>query len=120
MKAVDVNVGRGSGVFIRMTDELDRTALVSYLRAKAALFLDLGATGLYLFGSRARGDHRPDSDIDLFIDFDSTKKVPNLFKMVGAEQELTRELGLNVTITTRGSLHSMMKDEIEREAIRII
>ena len=103
-----------------MTDPLERTTLINRLRARADLLRELGATSLFLFGSRARGDHRPDSDVDLFIDFDPARKIPNLFKIVGAEQELTRELGVDVTITTRGSLHPEMKDAIWRDAIRIM
>jgi len=32
-------------------------------------------TNVYLFGSRVRGDHRPDSDVDLHIDFDFGKDL---------------------------------------------
>ncbi|MGP0092031.1 MAG: nucleotidyltransferase family protein [Xanthobacteraceae bacterium] len=35
-----------------------------------------GATGLFIFGSRAVGTQRPDSDLDLFIDYDPEVKFP--------------------------------------------
>jgi predicted nucleotidyltransferase len=31
---------------------------------------------VYLFGSRARGDHRPDTDVDLYIQYQDTKRKP--------------------------------------------
>ncbi len=31
---------------------------------------------IVLFGSRARGDHRPDSDIDLFVEMETTLRPP--------------------------------------------
>lgn len=31
---------------------------------------------IVLFGSRARGDHQPDSDIDLFVEMDSPLRPP--------------------------------------------
>jgi predicted nucleotidyltransferase len=41
-----------------------------------------GATGLYIFGSRARGTNRPDSDLDLFIDYDPDVRVPKLLRLM--------------------------------------
>jgi uncharacterized protein len=76
--------------------------------------------GLYIFGSRARGDHRPDSDLDLFIDYDPAAKVPDLFRLMQLEEELGKALGVPVTITTRNALHPLMKERIEREAIRVL
>ena len=60
-----------------------------------------------------------DSDVDLFIDYDPDEKVPSLFQLIGAEQSLALELGVPVTLTTRDSLHPMMKAAIEHDAIRI-
>jgi len=47
---------------------MDRAALIAILKTYDAPLRNNGATGLYIFGSRARGDHRRDSDLDLFID----------------------------------------------------
>lgn len=41
------------------------TALDSFLRKIAGIRGDV--VELYLYGSRARGDHRPDSDYDVFV-----------------------------------------------------
>ena len=39
--------------------------------------------------------------------------------LVGIKLALEDTLGLDVSVTTRNSLHPMMKDDIEREAIRV-
>jgi uncharacterized protein len=99
---------------------MDRNAVIDVLRDYAAALRANGATGLYIFGSRARGDERAGSDLDLFIDFDPATKIPNLFRLMQIEEEISRAVGVPVTITTRNALHPLMKDAIERDAIRIL
>ena len=36
------------------------------------------------------------------------------------EEALSKTLGVPVTITTRNALHPLMRDSIEREAIRVM
>lgn len=99
---------------------MDRTAITALIEKHAALFRSSGATGVYLYGSRARGDHGPDSDLDLFIDYDAARQVPSYFRLIEIEQELAGDTGMPVSITTRQSLHPLMKDAIERDAVRIM
>jgi predicted nucleotidyltransferase len=99
---------------------MDRAPLIAALKAYDAALRENGATGLYIFGSRARGDHRPDSDVDLFIDYDPAAKIPNMFRLMQIEEELRKALGMPVTITTRNALHPLMKDQIECEAVRVL
>jgi predicted nucleotidyltransferase len=94
--------------------------LLDSLRNYEASLRESGATGLFLFGSRARGTDRGDSDLDLFIDYDLSAKVPNMFRLMQIEERISRDLGIPVTITTRNALHPLMKDSIERDAIRVL
>jgi hypothetical protein len=99
---------------------MDRAALIAALKTYDAALRQNGATGLYIFGSRARGNYRPDSDLDLFIDYDPETKVPNIFRLMQLEDEISERVGMPVTITTRNALHPLMKRDIEREAIRVL
>ena len=99
---------------------MDRVNLIEILRKYDAVLRANGATGLFLFGSRARGTNRTDSDLDLFIDFDPAVKIPNIFRLMQLEDEISRALGFSVTITTRNALHPLMKDRIVRDAIRVL
>jgi len=99
---------------------MDRAALIEALRSYDATLRENGATGLFIFGSRARGTHRSDSDLDLFIDYDPAERVPNIFRLMQLEEEISEALGIAVTITTRNALHPLMKDSIERDAVRVL
>ena len=99
---------------------MTRAALIDVLRSYDAALRESGATGLFLFGSRATGQARADSDLDLFIDYDPAAKIPNLFRLMQIEEEIAQVLGIPVTITTREALHPQMKAGIERDAVRIM
>jgi predicted nucleotidyltransferase len=99
---------------------MDRRALIEALKRYDAALRESGATGLFIFGSRARGANRPDSDLDLFIDYDAAEKVPNIFRLMQLEEEISEALGIAVTITTRNALHPLMRDNIERDAVRVL
>lgn len=99
---------------------MDRNVLIERLRGYDGALRESGATALFLFGSRARGTHRPESDIDLFIDYDTDAKIPSLFRLMQIETEISEALGAPVTITTRAALHPLMKASIEQDAIRVL
>ncbi len=66
-----------------------------------------------LFGSRARGNFRPDSDVDLIVEFDE-KKIVTLFDLSGIMIDLEEIFGLKVDV-----IHGPKKDswmiEIDKE-----
>ena len=87
-------------------------------RDRADAFKTEGATALLIYGSRARGTHRPDSDLDVFVDYDPGKKF-TLFNLAGVKLVIEDELNIEAHVTTRDSLHPKLKDEIERQAVRV-
>jgi len=98
---------------------MKRTELIEALRTYDAVLRENGATALYVFGSRARGDDRPDSDLDLFIDYDPKARIPSMFRLMQIEETISSSLGVPVTITTRDALHPLMRKSIERDAVRV-
>lgn len=61
------------------TADLSREDLLRGLRALRPQFEALGVTAMTLFGSRARGDNRADSDIDLMIEVGEDFSIHELF-----------------------------------------
>jgi predicted nucleotidyltransferase len=98
---------------------MNRAALIEVLKTSDAALRENGATGLFIFGSRALGTERPDSDLDLFIDYDPAAKIPNMFRLMQIEEKISDALGIPVTITTRDALHPLMKSSMERDAVRV-
>jgi len=65
-----------------------------------------------LFGSRARDEERPDSDVDLLVRFNQQK---GLFELVGLEHDLSEALNLHVDVVTEGSLSPLLKSEVLKD-----
>jgi len=73
-----------------------------------------GARRVRLFGSVARGDSRPDSDIDLLVEMEPGRSFLDL---VGLWQDLEQLLGRKVDLLTDGGLSPHLKDRIYSEAV---
>jgi predicted nucleotidyltransferase len=97
---------------------VNRTEAIARLRGNADAIKARGATSLYLFGSTVRDEAQPGSDLDLFIDYDPARKF-SLVDLVGLKLLLEDELGVGVDVTTRDSLHPMLREEIENSAVRV-
>ncbi len=69
---------------------------------------------LSLFGSVLRDDFRPDSDIDVLVEFEEGH-VPG-FGIVGIENELGRLVGRKVDLRTPNGLSRYFREEVIREA----
>lgn len=77
-----------------------------------------GVEAAYLFGSTARGEARPDSDLDVFIDIAPNARF-SLLDLAGVHRILNEAIGRKVDVTTRESLHPKLRGEIERDAVRV-
>jgi predicted nucleotidyltransferase len=97
---------------------MTRTEAVQKLKQCADAVRARGATSLYLFGSTVRGEAVNDSDLDVFVDYDPAKKF-SLVDLVDIKLLLERELGIEVDVTTRDSLHPLLRNDIERTAVRV-
>ena len=72
-----------------------------------------GARNLRLFGSEARGDARPDSDIDLLVDMEDGR---SLLDLIGLGQDLEDLLGRHVDVVTASSLHPRIRENVLADA----
>ena len=73
-----------------------------------------GAERIYLFGSYARGEALPGSDVDLRID---KGKIRGLFALSGLRLALEEQLGTKVDLLTSDSLDHAFLDRIRPEEV---
>ena len=65
-----------------------------------------------VFGSYARGEAKPESDVDLLVEFSERK---SLLDLVGIEQELSEALGVKADLLTEKSISPYLIDRIKKE-----
>jgi predicted nucleotidyltransferase len=70
---------------------------------------------LSLFGSVLHGNFRPDSDVDLLVEFDP-RHIPGFLKLALMEQELSEVIGKKVDLRTPHELSKYFRDEVLSEA----
>jgi len=70
---------------------------------------------LSLFGSALRGDYRPDSDVDVLVDF-APEARRSLFDLVEMEEELRRIFGREVDLVEKKAVEES-ENYIRRRAI---
>jgi len=75
-----------------------------------------GATNIRLFGSMARGDDRPDSDIDLLVDL---KAGRHLLDLIAIKQDLEDLLGRRVDVTTERSISPYIRDCVLKDIVQL-
>ncbi len=75
----------------------------------------MGVKSLAVFGSVARGEARPDSDVDLLVEFN---RPIGLFKFVEVKEYLESILGCAVDLGTPKSIRPQLRERILSEAVR--
>jgi predicted nucleotidyltransferase len=73
---------------------------------------------LALFGSVLRRDFRPDSDVDVLVEYEPDAKVTYL-DMAGQEIELSRMIGRKVDLREPGELSRYFRDKVVATAVSI-
>jgi uncharacterized protein len=91
---------------------------LSALKSLEASLREQGVSALYLFGSLARGEAGPESDIDLAFDIAPDVKF-SLFDQAQITCELTDALGTKVDFVPRRAIHPYIRDRIEAEQIKV-
>jgi predicted nucleotidyltransferase len=87
------------------------------LTRNRAKFRRFGVAHLSVFGSTARDQAGPHSDVDLLVEFDPQAHV-GLFAFVELLDLLGDILGTRIDLATPGALRPEMRDHILEEAVR--
>jgi uncharacterized protein len=72
-----------------------------------------GAFNVRIFGSAARGEEGPESDIDFLVELEPER---SLFDLGGLQDEMKSLLGCEVDIVTEKGLHWYIRDQVINEA----
>jgi predicted nucleotidyltransferase len=76
-----------------------------------------GARNVRVFGSVARGDDGPTSDVDLLVDLDEDV---SLLGLTGLGNELSDLLGVSVDVVPASMLKPRLRDRVLAEAVPLV
>jgi uncharacterized protein len=93
-----------------------RDEIIEQLRADRRELDTYGVEAIGVFGSVARGDDRPDSDVDIVVDF-LPESMPGLFRFAGLKLHLEALLSRPVDLVTLDSPNSRLNEQVQREAV---
>ncbi|MGY4707501.1 nucleotidyltransferase family protein [Candidatus Bipolaricaulota sp. J31] len=69
---------------------------------------------MWIFGSYVRGDQKPDSDLDILVEFE---EAPTLFQLMDLEEELEALLKVKVDLVTKKALRGEIGKRILEESV---
>lgn len=104
---------------VLIAGDVDRETLLTRLRDLRPSFVRAGVTRMWLVGSRARGDNRPDSDIDLMVEIDEGRKF-SLLDLIGVKHIVEDAIGLPADMLMRRSLSPATASSTTRDAIKVL
>ena len=93
-----------------------KSSLVSVI--KAAIKSDGRVEGAWLFGSVARGEARPDSDVDIMVEL-NTKRKHSFFDLVDIAHRIEQKINRKVDLVELGCLKNFAHDTAQNDWIRI-
>jgi uncharacterized protein len=96
---------------------MNRETVITALRAHESELRAAGVVRLSLFGSTARGEARPDSDVDLLAAFDNARPL-SLLDVIRIENQISDLLGHAVDLIEEGTLKPRARQSVDREAMR--
>lgn len=95
---------------------MDKDAVIATLRAHRADLERMGVIHAALFGSVARGEAGPGSDIDIAVDL-TEDAAPGIWEYVGLKRRVGELFPGEVDVIDRGTAKPWLRAEIDRDAI---
>ena len=94
---------------------MDRDEVIGILRAHEAELRARGVEHLRLFGSVARGDQTPESDVDVALEIRPEVRLG--FALGGIQMDLSAWLAVKVDVLLLRSARPALKEQVLREAV---
>ena len=97
---------------------MTREEIIETIRKNATAIKAEGVTKLAIFGSRVRGDNRPDSDIDILIEVkpDASFSILNL---IGVQHIIEDASGLPAQASMRRSITPRFAERIADDVVEV-
>lgn len=95
---------------------MTRRAVISRIRSNRARLEKLGVKSLSIFGSFARGEERPDSDVDILVEFEGRATFD---RYIDTKFYLEELLGRKVDLVTPKAIKPRMKPYIMQDLIHV-
>jgi hypothetical protein len=99
-----------------MNEAMNRQEILDRLRENERALRGRGVTHAALFGSRARGDDRPESDTDIMIDIDPEAEL-SVYDYVGLKRYIASLLEGSVDVIDREALKPHVRPPAEGDAV---
>jgi predicted nucleotidyltransferase len=93
----------------------DRQEIIDRLRQNEAALRARGVSHAALFGSRARGDNRPDSDLDIMIEVDPAAGI-GVYEYVALKDYIAALFDRPVDVVSRDGLKPYVKPAVPTDA----
>jgi uncharacterized protein len=97
-------------------DSMNKQQLIETIQANRELLEEFSVKSISVFGSVARGEDRPESDIDILVEFDPDARI-GFFAFARLQRRLSDILERPVDLVTPDALHKAMKSRILEEAV---
>jgi uncharacterized protein len=95
---------------------MNRDAIIARLRASEAELRARGVVHVALFGSRARGEDRPDSDTDIMIDVDPDARI-SVYDYVGLKEYIAGLFDGPADVVSREGLKPYVRPAATADAV---
>jgi uncharacterized protein len=97
---------------------MTRDEIVTTIRKNAEAIKAEGVTKLAIFGSRVRGDNRPDSDIDILVEVAPDVSF-SLLNLIGVQHIIGDATGLQAQATMRRSIPPRVAERIADDILEV-
>jgi hypothetical protein len=98
---------------------MDQTLQFGDMRVDGPLLAEVchryGVKELSLFGSAARGEMRPESDIDVMVEFEPGRRI-GLIRFESLVEELESLAGRRIDLVTKGGLKPWIRPKVLKDA----